>query len=96
MIWFCFYVAACIAIGTTFGALAWNNDVTGNAPIVLASIMVAFTWPLIVPAWIYIEIDDWFAERRFNRMWRKAKSSSPPVSSDEPGTDSTRGRSAVD
>lgn len=85
MIWFLTYVAACITIGAVFGAIAWDNDVSGNAPIVLASIMVAFTWPLVIPALIYIEISDWFAERRFNRLWSRArKSSGSPASTDEP------------
>lgn len=96
MIWFLIYIAICIAIGLVFGAMFWSDD-EGNAPIVMASILVAFVWPLAVPALVYVEIDDWFAERRFNRKLTHArKSSGPLVSSNEPGTVSTRGRSAND
>lgn len=69
MIWFLAYLAICVAIGLVFGAFAWGDD-EGNAPIVMASILVAFVWPLAVLGWVYVIIDDHIISTYYERKHR--------------------------
>ena len=57
MMWLTIYGATCIAIGLVFGACAWGDD-EGNAPIIMASILIAFAWPLAGLSMLYIAFDD--------------------------------------